>query len=32
VFASGSPDMIRATVARFRELQVPPERIKYDTF
>jgi NAD(P)H-flavin reductase/hemoglobin-like flavoprotein len=32
VFASGSPDMIRATVARFRELRVPPERIKYDTF
>jgi NAD(P)H-flavin reductase len=32
VYASGSPDMIRATVARLRELQVPMERIKYDAF
>lgn len=32
VFASGSPDMIRATVAKLRELQVPAERIKYDAF
>jgi NAD(P)H-flavin reductase len=32
VYASGSPDMIRATVAKFRELKVPPERIRYDAF
>jgi hypothetical protein len=24
--------MIRATVAKFRELGVPPERIRYDAF
>jgi NAD(P)H-flavin reductase len=32
VYASGSPEMIRATVACFRELRVPPERIRYDSF
>lgn len=32
VFAAGSPDMIQATVAKFRELRVPPERIRYDSF
>ena len=32
VYESGSPDMIRATVARFRELGVSPEQIRYDEF
>jgi NAD(P)H-flavin reductase len=32
VFAAGSPDMIRATVAKFRELEVPADRIRYDAF
>jgi NAD(P)H-flavin reductase/hemoglobin-like flavoprotein len=32
IFAAGSPDMIKATVAKFRELQVPADRIKYDAF
>jgi NAD(P)H-flavin reductase len=31
-YVSGSPDMVRATVARFRELAVPAERIRYDVF
>jgi len=32
IFAAGSPDMIRATVAKLRELRVPSERIRYDSF
>jgi len=32
VFAAGSPDMIKATVAKFRELRVPPERIRFDSY
>lgn len=32
VFVSGSPDMMRATVARFRELGVSADRIRYDVF
>jgi NAD(P)H-flavin reductase/hemoglobin-like flavoprotein len=31
-YVSGSPDMVRATVARFRELAVPAEQIRYDVF
>jgi NAD(P)H-flavin reductase len=32
VYISGSLEMVRAAVARFRELGVPPERIRYDIF
>jgi NAD(P)H-flavin reductase/hemoglobin-like flavoprotein len=32
VYASGSAEMIQATVAMFRELHVPIERIRYDAF
>lgn len=32
VYASGSPDMVRSTVAGFRDLRVPLERIRYDVF
>jgi NAD(P)H-flavin reductase/hemoglobin-like flavoprotein len=32
VYASGSAAMIRTTAALFRELKVPAERIRYDTF
>ncbi len=31
-YASGSPAMLAATVARFRELGVPPERLRHDVF
>jgi NAD(P)H-flavin reductase/hemoglobin-like flavoprotein len=32
VYLSGSPDMVRATAGRFRELGVPAELIRYDVF